>query len=96
MRLLSASRGTSSTPCPSYVILQFNGTDVSLGLVVTRISSHIERARPITSKPGPMFAEEHGTSVWMLLVCGVVGSCLRSQLVLTNGYHVDENSIKVL
>ena len=32
------------------------------GVTVTRSSRYMDRARPITSKPGPMLAEEHGTS----------------------------------
>lgn len=68
MRLLSAVKGTSSAPCPSYVILQFRGASEAVdGVTSTRNSSHIERARPMTSNPGPMFAEEQGTSVGTLV-----------------------------
>jgi len=47
---------------------QFKGADeVSVGVIVTCTSSQMESARPITSKPGPMFAEEQGTSGGVVL-----------------------------
>jgi hypothetical protein len=63
IRLLSASNGTSSAPSPSYVITQLRGASDLPSTISTRNSSHIESARPMTSNPGPMFAEEQGTSV---------------------------------
>lgn len=63
IRFRSALNDTSSAPSPSYVITQFRGALVVADWdTATRISSHIESARPITSKPGPIFADEHGTS----------------------------------
>lgn len=55
-----------SAPTPEYVIVQFKGFEVlgvSLGLVIMRSSRYMDRARPMTSKPGPILAEEQGTSV---------------------------------
>lgn len=63
-RFLSAAKGTSSAPSPSYEITQLRGACEEADWVIsTRISSQMESARPITSNPGPMLAEEHGTSV---------------------------------
>ena len=46
--------------------MQFRGAEeVSVGVMVTWTSSQMERARPITSKPGPMLAEEQGTPEYM-------------------------------
>lgn len=68
IKLESAINGTSSAPSPSYVMRQLNGTSVALGWMSICISSHIDKARPMTSKPGPMFADEQGTSG---IECGV-------------------------
>lgn len=43
-------------PTPVYWIVQLSGLRLDvleLGMLVTRISRYMERARPITSKPGP-------------------------------------------
>jgi hypothetical protein len=87
IRFLSALSDTSSAPSPSYVITQFSGaSEVADWDTSTRISSHTESARPITSKPGPMFADEQGTPVaWGQFGCYWTG---RVMLVgLTYGDH---------
>lgn len=64
-RFSEGLRSMPSAPTPEYVTVQFRGFDgvgCSLDLVVMVSSRYIERARPITSKPGPMLAEEQGTS----------------------------------
>jgi hypothetical protein len=44
--------------------MQFRGAvGEVVSVIVTCTSSQIERASPITSKPGPILAEEQGTSV---------------------------------
>lgn len=43
---------------------QLRGAEVvSEGSIVTCNSKYMERARPITSKPGPMLAEEQGARI---------------------------------
>jgi len=64
-RFFEGLRSMPSAPTPEYVTVQFKGFEglgCSSGLVLTVTSRYIERARPITSKPGPMLAEEQGTS----------------------------------
>src|ERR1700694_243446 len=69
MRFASASSGTSSAPSPSYVIVQLWDEDsVDSGLTITLSSRKIDNARPTTSNPGPMFAEEQGTLILNLRI----------------------------
>lgn len=50
-------------------------------------SRYIDRARPITSKPGPMLAEEQGTSGDGLASWCVVDGVGKGRL--TNDMHLD-------
>ena len=60
------------------------------GTTSTWTSSHIERARPMTSKPGPMFAEEHGTSMYGVRFGSIGLDWIRGEgLVRTYCYHCD-------
>lgn len=53
-RLLDGSRSMDSAPTPVYVTVQLRGAvDCAVGLMVTRISRYMDKARPITSNPGP-------------------------------------------
>ena len=55
MRLLSGLRFMSPAPTPVYVMVQFRGAStVDDGSTVTVSSRYIDRARPMTSNPGPV------------------------------------------
>jgi hypothetical protein len=92
MRFASGSRGTSSTPSPSYVIVQLweegfvEDVDWDREIVIWS-SRKIERAKPTTSKPGPMFAEEQGTRILNL---GIV-LLSRALLQFGNSNSVDSS-----
>ena len=80
IRLLSALNGTSSVPSPSYVMTQLRGASDAFSAISTRTSSHIESARPMTSKPGPILAEEQGTSGSCISKSIAMGGCAGSDL----------------
>lgn len=64
--------------------MQLRGASDFWTTIETRSSSQIESARPITSNPGPMFAEEQGTSVFGVSDMGTFGV---RRLMLTYGDH---------